>query len=237
MKDATTVVSAIRAAGREVAARAATLRERVGISPTEAQPPPAKATAHTEAVAQALRDDPRPHWDGRSLPTLAPVQQFTFIYAETRATADELLGEQRDPLKTIHTECAAIRAELKGFSAEKLTARRIKAKRNISAGRGTQADVEFNRGNFSQARKMLVKQLQTKLASARPLLEIVAKRVEDRARRVLPQVEADAVRLGIRPVQSPVVAGIASACWAPSILARETIEFPARFLARLGIKL
>ena len=190
-----------------------------------------------EAIQQTLRDDPRPYADSRSVPQFSAVEQFSYIYSQTGTTNDDLLGPEKEQLQKRNKQIRKIWTEIQKCLAEKFTERRDESRRRIAQGKGSKADVEFSKGEFLKGRKMLNKQMDEKKKAARPLLVEVAKRVEARARIILPRVEADSARLGVPPAQSPVARGIAMACWAPSELAKSTVDSPGRFLKRLGIKL
>lgn len=213
------------------------IRER--LQPPKVSEPAPAPIKHPLQEADPARPD-RPYWDRRTAPLLPPVGVFADIL---RRVGDPGLVEADERRELQHTQRKIDR--LTGAIRElDITGIRLAAKaarRRLVQGRGTRADAAFDANNLIAGRKGLKRERNAAIESARPTLTIIAKRVEDRARRVLPAVEGEARALGLQPGHPgeapPLVRLVGSACWTPSVCAATTIHSPREFLRQLAMKL
>lgn len=230
----------------------ASLRDRIGLLPSST--PPAVTQPSTSPVAPsrdagsatiALSPDgppstepSRPYWDGDTAAHLPPRAIFDEIYRRAGISPETFItAGEREQLRKIQKRIERLNKEIAKLDTENLFAAARRARMALSRGRGTAADAGFSRGSLMEARKGFKRQRNEIVRSAVPIMTAVAERVEQAAKKALPQFEADCERLGIPPVQSVVVRAIGLASWAPSICADQGILSPRGFLKQLGIKL
>ena len=127
---------------------------------------------------------------------------------------------------------------IRGLGFDGIAEERKKAKARLARGKGSAADAAMDKNSLFEARRAAKRQRTALRDSATKTLVSIGKRIEAAARTELPQVEAEAKRLGIDPAQVPLVRDTALACWLPSVAAAVGGCSPREFLRKnFGFKL
>lgn len=178
----------------------------------------------------------RPYWDGHSAVFLPPPGIFAEVLRCSK-NPDLIEASERKHLREIQAQIDRLNREIHQLSVDGIRTAARSARARLAKGHGTRADAEFDAQNLIAGRKAMKRQRQEKIESARATLVLIAQRIEQCGRQVLPQVEAEANRLGIAPFHVPLVRGVAAACWTPSLCAATTIIPPRAFLRQIAIRL
>ena len=168
---------------------------------------------------------------------LAHRKTFREVYRLAKVDPSTIGAAYREELEARQVKIDEIAKEWGKIHNGDLLEWRLAVKRRIARGRATAADVASSNGNMRETKRVLRRRKHREIESARPQCVAVAKEVEAIAERVLPKVIAQAERIGVKPEDAPLCVAVKQMTYLPSYHAARTIDTPALFFRKLGLKL